>query len=158
MNLIEILNFANFAIFTIWMSVIDIREKRLPNRLMYWAISVALVLALVDILLFGNLSELRTRFIPTLGATLLFFAMYLVYPKGIGMGDIKGILLLGISLSALDGALLIIAIMASFLLAAIFIITYRIVKRKTFTEIAFGPFLFFPGLLLLAANFITQLN
>lgn len=154
MIVLEILNFLNFAIFTIWLSVIDLREKRLPNRLMYPAITIALGLAVLDILLNGTLGEIKSRFLPGLSLTLLFFLIFAIYPKGIGMGDVKGILLLGITLSGNDGAVLLFSVMASFILAGFVILILRLLLRQKFTEIPFGPFLFFPALAILAAQLL----
>lgn len=152
MIVLDILNFLNFAIFTIWLSVIDLREKRLPNRLMYPVITISLGLAVLDILLNGTLSEFKSRFLPGLSLTLLFFLIFAIYPKGIGMGDVKGILLLGITLSGNDGAVLLFSVMASFILAGFVILILRLLLRRKFAEIPFGPFLFFPGLAILAAQ------
>lgn len=152
MAILEILNFVNFVFFATWLSVIDLREKRLPNKLMYPAISIAAVVSLLGQFLEEEPSLSLSDFLWPLFVTLLFFIVSIIYPKGIGMGDVKGILLLGISMVELGGQIILSSIAFSFFTASIYVVVSRLLMRSKIVDFPFGPFLFAPGIFILAAG------
>ncbi len=116
------------------LSRIDIRERRLPNRIVLP--SAAAVLAAHIALEPGRALE---WILAAFGAALFLFLPLLVYPAGMGMGDVKLAFLLGAALGRSVVLALIIALMTSFVVALALIATRGVGARKTF--IPFGPFL-----------------
>jgi leader peptidase (prepilin peptidase) / N-methyltransferase len=83
----------------------------------------------------------------SIGAALFFLLPILVYPQGMGMGDVKLALLLGAGLGAAVVSALVVALLAVFLVAcAILLRGGGEARRRT---IPFGPFLAFGGLVAL---------
>ncbi len=116
------------------LSVIDLRERRLPNRIVIP--SAALVLAAQIAL---EPSHTLEWVLAALGAALFLFLPLLVYPAGMGMGDVKLALLLGAALGRHVVTALLLALLASAVVAVGLIVVRGMGARKTF--IPFGPFL-----------------
>jgi leader peptidase (prepilin peptidase) / N-methyltransferase len=121
------------AILTV-LSVIDIRERRLPNRIIFPSLAVVFVA--------------RTALEPDralewmlagLGAALVLFLPRLLYPRGLGMGDVKLALLLGVALGSAVMTALIIACFGAGAYAALLFARYGGTARGR--DLPFGPFL-----------------
>lgn len=149
MDALEVFNLLNFFIFSFLMSRFDLREKRLPNLLMYPAILIALVISLIRGLLAESTTGILMYLVQVFLITSFFLAISLISSRMFGMGDVKAILFLGLSLSPFDVRVFIGSIALSFFSASIFIIFARLVLSQRFKEFPFGPFLFAPGSLLL---------
>ena len=138
----EALVAAIFAGVLVLLSAIDLEQRIVPNRI---------VLPTTGVVLIGNLlvfSDRRVEFVvATLGAGLLLLLPVLVYPAGMGKGDVKLAMLLGAGL----GAAVITAFVVCFLTAFIFAVGLLAVRggaaRKT--GIPFVPFLAAGGLVAL---------
>jgi leader peptidase (prepilin peptidase) / N-methyltransferase len=120
------------------LSAIDIAERRLPNRIVLP--SAAAVLA-AQTLLFPDRALEWT--VAALAAALVLLAPLLVYPGGIGMGDVKLALLLG---AALGSAVISALLLASFAAAAygLFLLV-RNGRSARHAAMPLGPFLAFGG-------------
>ncbi|MBD0328510.1 MAG: prepilin peptidase [Thermoleophilia bacterium] len=118
------------------LSLIDLRERRLPNRIVLP--SAAAVLAAQIALEPGRALEWT---LAALGAALFLFVPILVYPAGMGMGDVKLALLLGAALGTAVVPALVIGLLASFVVGVGLIAARGLRARKAY--IPFGPFLAF---------------
>jgi leader peptidase (prepilin peptidase) / N-methyltransferase len=121
------------------LSVIDIAERRLPNRIVLP--SAAAVLAAQTLLFPDRMLEWM---VAAIGASLVLLVPLLVHPAGLGMGDVKLALLLGAAL----GSAVITAFLVGFLAAAAYALVLLarhglVARRRT---IPLGPFLAFGGI------------
>jgi leader peptidase (prepilin peptidase)/N-methyltransferase len=133
---------AMFAAVLVVLTAVDLDRRLIPNVIVLPAILFVLV---AQIALFPG----RTLewVLASLGAALFFFVPLLVYPAGMGMGDVKLAALLGAAL----GKGVVAAIFAGLLVGAAFasLVLLREGLRSRKKTIAFGPFLAFGGLLVL---------
>ncbi|MSO27422.1 MAG: prepilin peptidase [Candidatus Nanopelagicales bacterium] len=131
-----------FVCFGAALSVIDIREHRMPNKL----VMIAAVAGLGSVAMsslsardFGGL--LRA----VLGAAIVFAALLilaLIAPTGLGMGDVKLGAVTGLYLGWLGWPWLFWGTFIGFALGALWAVGLILLKRaKSSTPIAFGPFL-----------------
>lgn len=143
-----VLGVVSLAVFTVWLTVTDIRTRRLPNRVVAWGVALTLGLTLVSgLLAFVGSSDpaaLWRLVCAAVGATvltLIFLALWLVSPRGIGAGDVKIAPLVGGVTVYVGGvfALLICVVVAS-LVAVLWDVILR--KRRSLTDVPFAPCLF----------------
>lgn len=145
----QYLNLTSFCIFAFLMMWFDIREKRLPNKLMFPAIILTATASVTENLLEEDWRKLLINLAVVALISICFLLVSLFYPDALGMGDVKGILLLGIALSGLKINVYFFALSLSFIAASIFILISRKLFGKKMTHLAFGPFIFTPGMILL---------
>ena len=133
---------AVFATVLALLTAIDLEWRLLPNAIVLPALVVVL---LAQIAL--NPDRTLEWVLASLGAALFFFVPMLVYPAGMGMGDVKLAALLGAAL----GRAVVLAVAAGLLavsaVAVVILVREGLSARKK--AIAFGPFLAFGGLLAL---------
>jgi leader peptidase (prepilin peptidase) / N-methyltransferase len=118
-------------------SVVDVRERRVPNRIVLPA--AAIVLALRTI---GDPSPEWA--LAALGAFAFLLVPALVYPAGLGMGDVKLMLLLGAMLGRDVVTALVVGLAAAAIPSLVLLIMGR--RRATFP---LAPFLSLGGLVAL---------
>jgi leader peptidase (prepilin peptidase) / N-methyltransferase len=124
------------------LAAIDIAERRVPNRIVLPAAAAVLVAqtALVpDRALEWALSAI--------GASLALFLPHLVYPAGLGMGDVKLALLLGAALGSAVPAALVIGFLAAAVYALLLLGVHGLAARRR--TIPFAPFLAYGGIVAL---------
>jgi len=127
------------SIALIIVSFIDMELQLIPNVIVLPFTLIGLAISLV----INISSDWRGWWIPlayTVGAFLFMFIINLIYPKGMGMGDVK--------LSMMAGAFLsekiIPGLFIGFLAGSIIGISLIVFKKKKFRQsIAFGPFISF---------------
>ncbi|MGA9160879.1 MAG: prepilin peptidase, partial [Actinomycetota bacterium] len=91
---------APFAGLLVALSVIDIRHRRIPNRLVYPAIVMAAAFIVVGDLVGGGLDAVDAAIgFLAYGSGLMIVA--LIAPKGMGMGDVKLAGLIGLVLGSI---------------------------------------------------------
>ena len=123
-----------FACFFIVISVIDLEHRLIPNRVVYPAIAVAFLAALLtpnpgilDALLGG---------VTGLGVLLL---LVLIIPRGMGMGDVKFSALIGLIVGFPS---VFVALFISFVLGGVIAVVLLVVGLKKRGEfVPFAPFL-----------------
>ena len=137
----------------LWLSVVDVRERRLPNRLVLAVAVLGLVLAIVQCIYISSWLPLKNSLlgmllaaVPALLFSLLYFAI--CKQEGFGAGDIKLLAALGLHLGAIGILLL---PLASLLAALVTLpqLLFRKEKARKHT-LAFGPYISVAALLLLA--------
>jgi leader peptidase (prepilin peptidase)/N-methyltransferase len=127
---------ACFVSVLVVLSAIDVERRILPDKIVLP--SAAAVLAAQIVLHPGQAAE---WVLGAIGATLVLFAVFLVYPRGMGMGDVKLCLLLGAMLGASVVVALIIGLVAALVPAVFILARHGAAGRKM--GIPFGPFLAF---------------
>jgi leader peptidase (prepilin peptidase)/N-methyltransferase len=125
------------------LAVIDARRRRLPDALTLPSYPVALVLLGVAALAGPDGGRrLLTALAGLAAAWLLFAVQALIYPAGIGWGDVKLAGLLGLYLGWLGVGALITGLFAGYLLAALAGLALLAARRASRQSlIPFGPFL-----------------
>ena len=124
------------------LTAIDIERRIVPNRIVLPATGVILV---CQVLLYPD--RWVEFVLATLGAGLLLFLPRLLYPAGMGMGDVKLAMLMGAGLGASVVAAFVVGLLAGFVAAVFLIVTRGSVARKM--AIPFVPFLALGGLVAL---------
>ena len=129
--------------FALQLSVIDLQEMRIPNRILLPGIG----LTAFSILLIGLMTSelIRALFALAGGAisVLIFFFLHLLRPSGLGMGDVKFAGLIGLTLSWISFPVGLIGLALAFIASSIFSIIIFVVKRNNFQRvIPFAPFMF----------------
>ncbi len=133
---------AVFAVVLVLLAAIDLDRRLIPNAIVLPATAAVLV---AQVALYPD----RTLewFLASLGAALFFFVPLLIYPAGMGMGDVKLAALLGAAL----GRTVVLAVTAGLLavsvVAVVILVREGLGARKK--AIPFGPFLAFGGLVAL---------
>ncbi len=116
------------------LSRIDLERHILPNRIVVPAAAVVLA---AQVAFFPDRAP--EWVVASLGAALLLFLPLLVYPSGMGMGDVKLALLLGAALGQAVVSALILGFLFIGPVALFLLIRGGAAARKT--AIPFGPFL-----------------
>jgi leader peptidase (prepilin peptidase)/N-methyltransferase len=142
------------------LAFIDARLRRLPDALTLPSYPVALALLGVAALAGPDGGRrLLTALAGLAGAWLLFVAQALIYPAGIGWGDVKLSGLLGLYLGWLGVGALITGLFAGYLLAAVAALALLAARRASRTShIPFGPFLLAGTLIAILLSGLTQLS
>ena len=109
----------------------------IPNRVLIVGAVVGLAIVLA-----GAPDEIGERAIAA-GAAFAFLLVVLVYPRGMGMGDVKLAAVMGLYLGRAVAPALLIAFAAGALFGAVLITRHGSEARKQ--AVPFGPFLAFGG-------------
>jgi leader peptidase (prepilin peptidase)/N-methyltransferase len=133
---------AFFAAVLVVLSVVDLEERRIPNRIVLPATAVVLAAQV------GFFPERALEWVvASLAAALFLLLPLLVYPGGMGMGDVKMALLLGAALGQAVVVALLVGTLVPGVLAAILLASRGAAARKT--ALPYGPFLALGGLVAL---------
>jgi leader peptidase (prepilin peptidase) / N-methyltransferase len=130
----ETLTAVFFVAVLVVLSAIDIERRILPNVILLPATAVLLVAQL------ALFPERALEFVVSgLGAALFLLLLIAAYPKGMGMGDVKLALFLGIGLGSAVGFGLVAGALAASVASIVLLVRYGSGARKM--SIPFGPFL-----------------
>jgi leader peptidase (prepilin peptidase)/N-methyltransferase len=124
------------------LTAIDLDRRLLPNAIVLPALAVILTLQIAF-----YPEHAIEWLLAALGAALFFFVPLLVYPAGMGMGDVKLAALLGAALGKSVAAAIVVGLLAAGVIGLVVLAREGLGARKK--AIAFGPFLAFGGLLVL---------
>jgi len=130
------------------LAVIDIDTKRLPNALTLPSYVVLGALLLLPALLDGDWSAYLRAWLAALALFGFYFLLAVVYPSGMGFGDVKLAGVLGLALGWLGWGELVVGGFLGFLLGALLgggLMLARKAGRKS--KIPFGPFMLLGALL-----------
>lgn len=131
--------YAFLAVVLVLISAIDIERRIIPNRIVLPSIAIVLGIQLV----FYPEHALEWV-LAAVGAGLFFLLPLLVYPSGLGLGDVKLAMLLGAALGMDVMGALLIGLLGGAVVAAVILFRGGSSARKT--AIPFGPFLAFGAL------------
>jgi len=131
-----------FAAVSVALAGIDLDTHKLPNAIVLPSyLVVGLLLAAASVVV-GDLGYLLRA---AIGAAVLFaayFVMALVYPGGMGMGDVKLAGVIGLMLGFLGWGTLVVGAFAAFLLGGLFGIALLVGRRANRKSgIPFGPWM-----------------
>lgn len=131
-----------FAVVGVRLSVIDIRSHLLPNRIIfpsYAAASAALGLAAAADQDWARLGVMAVAAVVLWTG---YFTLRVIYPQGMGFGDVKLAALLGLYLGYLGWGHVLWGTFAAFLLGGLWGAALILARRGTGrTRIPFGPFM-----------------
>jgi leader peptidase (prepilin peptidase)/N-methyltransferase len=139
---LELLAYLYLAAITIALALIDLDVFRLPNAIVLPAYAVGAVLlgaaALFDADGWGAIRAL----IGAVALFLFYLLTVIVYPSGMGMGDVKLAGVLGLFLAWIGWGALAVGAFAAFLLGGIFGVVLLVAQRAgRKTRIPFGPWM-----------------
>lgn len=133
---------AFFAVVLLVLAVIDLERRIVPNRIVLPATAIVLVAQLA---FFPD--RALEWVLATIGVGLFFLLPLLVYPQGMGMGDVKLGMLIGAGLGATATNALLVGLLAAFIVAVAILV--RRGRKARSETIAFAPFLVFGALVAL---------
>jgi leader peptidase (prepilin peptidase)/N-methyltransferase len=141
------------------LGLIDWRTRLLPTWLIARTYVVVVLLALIATALTQDWQDLVRAGIGLVGAGLLYYVLWFVYPRGLGFGDVRLSGVLGIALGYVGTAELVVGVYAGFLLGGIggaLLALLRVVHRK---HVPFGPFMLVGAVLgLLTGDWVGSLT
>lgn len=121
------------------MAQIDYKYFRIPNKLILLGVVYRLIIFIIEIIFFrsGLLSTLLTEIIGCVGIAVIILLCMVIVKGGIGMGDLKFFMLMGIML----GAYRLLACLFVIMVIAFVVALYKLIikKEKKDAEFAFGP-------------------
>ena len=129
-----------FAPTLVQLTVIDLERRVIPEAIVLPALGSVLVLQIAF-----HPDHTLEWVLASLGAALFFFIPMLIYPAGMGMGDVKLAALLGAALGRSVTVAIAFALLAGGVVALLVLAREGIGARKK--AIPFGPFLAAGGLL-----------
>jgi leader peptidase (prepilin peptidase)/N-methyltransferase len=125
------------------LSLIDLETKLLPNAIVYPSVIVGIPLLAITTVLVGESFSTWLRGLEGMAAgAAVFFVIALIYPAGMGMGDVKLAGLIGLFVGYLSWGYLVAALFLAFLTGAIVgVVLMGVGKAGRKTAIPFGPFM-----------------
>jgi leader peptidase (prepilin peptidase)/N-methyltransferase len=132
--------FLLLAVAAVLLTVIDLRHRLLPNRVVIPTLVTGALLLLVAAAIEGSWTDLLRA---VLGAAVLF-AVFLVLavisPSGLGMGDVKLAAVLGLYLGWLGWGVVLLGAVAGFLVQAVLALVLLALGRvRRDSDLPFGP-------------------
>ncbi len=138
-----VIAFLYLAAISVVLTLIDIDVHRLPNSIVLPSYGVAVVLLLLESILTGDFGSLARAGIGMAALFLFYLLLAVVYPGGMGFGDVKLAGVLGLYLGWMGWGNLIVGAFAAFLLGGLFslgLVIFR--KAGGRSKVPFGPWMF----------------
>lgn len=132
---------AFFVPFGVLLSYIDWHTRLLPKRLVIPGSYIVVVLAVATAAVERDLDVLVTGGISAAAVFAVFLVLWLIYPRGIGYGDVRLTGALALSLGVLGVTHVIVGIYAGFVIAAVCAIVLAALRVINARQFAFGPYL-----------------
>lgn len=137
-----ILAFLYLAAVSIALALIDLDTHTLPNRIVIPSYFVGVILLGATTLISGNYSGILRALVGMGLLGLFYFALALIYPGGMGMGDVKFAGVLGLFLGYLGWSVLLVGAFSAFVLGGFFALALIVLRRaKRTSGIPFGPWM-----------------
>lgn len=135
------------------LAAIDMDVHRLPDRWTIRLLPAAFAVALLRAALTGDWWVLLWALLIGVGAGALYLLMFIASGGGIGLGDVKLAVGLGVLTGALSWTVTLSAVLIGFVLAGVWAVLLLASRRATrHTHIAFGPFMIAGSLLALVGS------
>lgn len=142
MEYLPALSLLLIAVLAIPLSIIDFRTHRLPNRFTYPAIAVSAITLLLAGMLTADV--VRLAIAVAIGGSTWFLGYLLANVNGIGMGDVKLLTAINLSIAWFSPFSVLVILAIGFSLASIASLGLMAIgKANLKTAIAMGPFLLF---------------
>jgi len=149
-DMTEILLGLVFVTMLVAITVTDLEQRIIPNKVLLVAAAFAVLIAAV-----GDPGSLPQRVLAAAAAGGGLFLVALAYPRGMGLGDVKLAAVMGLFLGRNVAPAILIALLAGSLVGLVMIAREGAEARKR--AIPFGPFLALGGVVaLLAGNEIVD--
>jgi leader peptidase (prepilin peptidase) / N-methyltransferase len=130
------------AAVAIALAAIDLDVHRLPNAIVLPSYVVGAALLLPAAVVDGDWGSAGRGLLAMAALWLFYFALFWLYPQGMGYGDVKLAGLLGLYLGWLGWSSVLVGTFAGFLLGGLVGVVLLIARRATRkTAIAFGPYM-----------------
>lgn len=134
--------YLGFTAVAIALICIDLKHMRLPDVIVLPSLAAIGLLLALAAALDGEWSRFWTVLFSGALMFILYLAIALVYPKGIGGGDVKLAPLIGIVLGFMGWGALVVGAFAGFALGAVIGLALIVMRRATRkTALPFGPFM-----------------
>ena len=131
-----------FAAAMVAVTVIDLEHSIVPNRVVVATLAASVPLLAVAALLDGAWSSFATAVVGALAAGGALLAVNLASPRGMGMGDVKLAVVLGLFLGWIDLGHVLLGMFLGFLLGALGGVVLIALKLRTRRDhVPFAPFL-----------------
>lgn len=131
-----------FAAVSVALTLIDLDTRKLPNRIVVPSLVIAPVLFALASVGSGDWGALLRAIVGGAALFLFYFLMVIIYPQGMGFGDVKLAALVGLVLGYLGWGALIVGAFAAFLLGGVFSIALLVTGKATRKSgIPFGPWM-----------------
>jgi leader peptidase (prepilin peptidase)/N-methyltransferase len=141
------------AFVCVTLAVIDLRTKLLPNRITYPALPLVTALLLVASAAEHDLGRMARALEAGGLAGLAFLALVLVSPGGLGLGDVKFALVLGLGLGWLGWSAVAAGFLSAFLLGGVAaLVAVLVLRLGRKAQLPFGPWLAAGALLAVLAS------
>lgn len=134
--------FLYLAAVSVALALIDLDTHTLPNRLVVPSYFVGAFLLGATGLISGNHSAIFRAIFGMAALGLFYFGLALVYPGGMGMGDVKFAGVLGLFLGYLGWDVLLVGAFSAFVLGGFFALALIVLRKANRTSgIPFGPWM-----------------
>lgn len=144
--------YLGFAAVGVALTVIDIDCKRLPNFLVLPSYPAVFVLLTGAAAVLGDWPALLRAAVGAVALFGFYLVLALIYPAGMGFGDVKLAGVIGALLGFLSYGVLLVGAMLAFVLAAIAGIALLVSRRgRVGTMIPFGPYMIAAALIAVVA-------
>ncbi|TAM69504.1 MAG: prepilin peptidase [Microbacteriaceae bacterium] len=141
-RLILLIAFLYLATVSVVLGLIDVDTHTLPNRIVLPSYLVAIIAFAVATVLDADATALLRAAIGLIALWLLYLVLAIVYPGGMGFGDVKLAGLLGLYLGWVGWGPLVVGGFAAFLLGGLFSIVLLATRRAgRKSGIPFGPWM-----------------
>jgi leader peptidase (prepilin peptidase)/N-methyltransferase len=131
-----------FAAIAVALTGIDLDTHKLPNAIVLPSYIVIAALLIAASVIYGDYAQLLPAAIGGAALFLLYLAMALAYPGGMGFGDVKLAGVIGLLLGFLDWGILVVGAFSAFLLGGLFgIALLAASKANRKSGIPFGPWM-----------------
>ena len=127
--------------FLVPLVLVDLRERRLPDPLTLGGAASVLALLLARSALTGDLGPMVEGLLGAAAMAGILLAFHLASPRGMGFGDVKLGLLLGLVVGARSLDLVLVALLLAGLLGGLGGLALMIRHRRRDLTLAFGPYL-----------------
>jgi len=138
----ELVAYLYLAAVSVALAVIDLNTHRLPDAIVLPSCAVLVLMLGVLAATTGDIGALARAVTGGVVLCAAYLAMALARPGGMGLGDVKLALLLGLALGHVGWGALVVGAFAAFLLGGVFAVALLAVRRATRrTGIPFGPWM-----------------
>jgi leader peptidase (prepilin peptidase) / N-methyltransferase len=127
--------------FLVPLVLIDLRERRLPDRLTLAGAAILLALIGARAAISGDVAPVAGALAGAALMAGILLALHLASPRGMGFGDVKLGLLLGVLVGARSVALVLPVLLLAGLLGALVGVVQLVRRRRRDVTLPFGPFL-----------------
>ena len=140
--LLKLIALLYLASISVALAMIDLDTHTLPNTIVLPSYIVGAALIAASTLLAGDYDALLRAGIGLIGTFVFYFAVTVVYPAGMGMGDVKLSGVLGLFLAWQGWGAFVVGSFAPFVLGGLFAIVLLVSGRaRRKTRIPFGPWM-----------------